>query len=259
MNVYLFFESYNYGIRLGHFKPVPKSFPCLGWFPSAAVGGKHVAGAASEYSEAGSNCGRPGRISVTNFLHSYTPRQIATCTLNLNSVYLESRLYMQCNWINLCFHNMIIYIYQFQLFGSKVILAATHEQALLFPWERGWAGGQFDLVKFVSRSIKKNGPYIPVKCVWRSVHETKTQRSNNRTPQEPWTVHTNDLHPRCQIGNLLSTVRQPSLTPTSIRSLDGGSAGLASVEMRSMYRLTFTSRANFQKDPTNSHKSSRAE
>lgn len=111
MNVYLFFESYNYGIRLGHFKPVPKSFPCLGWFPSAAVEGRHVAGAASEYSEAGSNCGCPGRISVTNFLHSYTPRQIATCTLNLNSVYLESRLYMQHNWINLCFHNMIIYIY----------------------------------------------------------------------------------------------------------------------------------------------------
>ena len=26
-----------------------------------------------------------------------------------------------------------IYIYQLQLFGSKVILAATHEQALLFP------------------------------------------------------------------------------------------------------------------------------
>ena len=48
-----------------------------------------------------------------------------------------------------------IYIYQLQLFGSKVILAATHEQALLFPWERGWAGGQFDLVKFVSRSIKR--------------------------------------------------------------------------------------------------------
>ena len=44
---------------------------------------------------------------------------------------------------------------QLQLFGSKVILAATHEQALLFPWERGWAGGQFDLVKFVSRSIKR--------------------------------------------------------------------------------------------------------
>ena len=48
-----------------------------------------------------------------------------------------------------------IYIDQLQLFGSKVILAATHEQALLFPWERGWAGGQFDLVKSVSRSIKK--------------------------------------------------------------------------------------------------------
>ena len=88
-----------------------------------------------------------------------------------------------------------IYPNQLQLFGSKVILAATHEQALLFPWERGWAGGQFDLVKFVSRSIKKNGPYIPVKCVWWSVHGTKTKRSNNRTPQEPWTVHTNDLHP----------------------------------------------------------------
>ena len=26
-----------------------------------------------------------------------------------------------------------IYVYQLQLFGSKVILAATHEQALLFP------------------------------------------------------------------------------------------------------------------------------
>ena len=71
-----------------------------------------------------------------------------------------------------------VYLPQLQLFGSKVILAATHEQALLFPWERGWAGGQFDLVKFVSRSIEKNGPYIPVKCVWWSVHGTKTKRSN---------------------------------------------------------------------------------
>jgi len=29
--------------------------------------------------------------------------------------------------------HIYIYIYQLQLFGSKVILAATHEQALLFP------------------------------------------------------------------------------------------------------------------------------
>ena len=92
-------------------------------------------------------------------------------------------------------------------------------------------------------------------CSWNQ----NKREATTTTPQEPWTVHTNDLHPRCQIGNLLSTVHQPSLTPTSIRSLDGGSAGLASVEMRSMYRLTFTSRANFQKDPTSSHKSSRAE
>ena len=88
----------------------------------------------------------------------------------------------------------------------------------------------------------------------------QTKGSNSQTTQEPWTVLTIDLHTRCYKGNLLSTVRQPSWIPTSIRSLmDGGSAGLASVEMRSIYRLTFTSRANFQKDPTNSHKSSRAE
>ena len=68
---------------------------------------------------------------------------------------------------------------QLQLFGSKVILAATHEQALLFPWERGWAGGQFDLVKSVSRSIKKMD-HTSLSNVFDDLFmEPKQKRSNN--------------------------------------------------------------------------------
>ena len=68
------------------------------------------------------------------------------------------------------------------------------------------------------------------------------------------------LHPRChKLGKIGSTVFQPNLAPTCIRSLDGWSAGLASVGTRSIYNWTLSSKAMFQNTLTSSHKSSRAE
>ena len=92
-------------------------------------------------------------------------------------------LYIYCKYIYIYIYirlRLHIYIYiNYSCLAAKWILAATHEQALLFPWERGWAGGQFDLVKSVSRSIKKMDHTSPSNVFDDLFMEPKQKRSNN--------------------------------------------------------------------------------
>ena len=134
----------------------------------------------------------------------------------------------------------------------------TRASSFCSPENVGEQGIRLIIVWLINDGVKRKDP-TSLPNVSDDLFLEPKQEKQQPNNTEPRTVHTNDLRPRCQKGNLLSTVPQPSLTPASIRSLDGGSAGLASVEMRSIYRLTFTPRANFQNDLTNSQRSSQAE
>ena len=88
----------------------------------------------------------------------------------------------------------------------------------------------------------------------RPVGRSKQAEINNHQKEQG-----DSTYPRCKGGNLGKTSIHPRALPTSIRSLDGWSAGLASVEILSIYKFTLRSKAHLQKTETNSHMSSRAE